>query len=32
MLWQIFDRPTNNTMELMAATEALRYVPDGMVV
>jgi ribonuclease HI len=32
MLWQHFNHATNNTMELKAATEALRYVPEGMAV
>jgi ribonuclease HI len=32
MLWQHFDHETNNTMELRAGTEALRYVAANMVV
>jgi ribonuclease HI len=32
MLRQHFDHATNSTMELRAATEALRYVRAGMVV
>jgi ribonuclease HI len=32
MMWQYFDHATSNTMELRAATEALRYVPANMAV
>jgi ribonuclease HI len=32
MLWQHFDHETSIRMELRAATEALRYAPEGMTV
>jgi ribonuclease HI len=32
MIWQHFDHATNNTMELRAATQALRHAPEGMAV
>jgi ribonuclease HI len=31
-MWQHFPRATNNMIELRAVTEALSYLPPGMVV